>query len=102
MCPIIVSQCKKKYVEFYHIDIQQPGIWIKVRKFDWVSFFWSFPLHVLVLSIFEACGTLIFKMVINSLPPWKFFHAFLLSADFFQNKLFRKFLLGIRSKCQTV
>ena len=38
----------------------------------------------------------------NTLLPWKFFHAFLLSADFFfQNELFRKILSGIPSECQT-
>ena len=31
----------------------------------------------------------------------KFFHAFLLSADFCQNQLFRKVLSGIPSECQT-
>ena len=29
--------------------------------------------------------------------PWEIFHAFLLSADFFQNQLFRKKFLGIPS-----
>ena len=38
---------------------------------------------------------------LNSLPPGKFFHAFLSSADFFQNQVFRKIISGIPSECQT-
>ena len=38
---------------------------------------------------------------INSLPPWEILHAFLLSADFFQNNFFFKILSGISSECQT-
>ena len=34
--------------------------------------------------------------------PWEIFPAFLSSADFFQNQLFRKILSGIPSECQTV
>ena len=33
---------------------------------------------------------------------WVIFHAFLPSADFFQNQLFRKILSGIPSECYTV
>ena len=32
---------------------------------------------------------------------WVIFHAFLTSADFFQNQFFRKILSGILSECQT-
>ena len=41
------------------------------------------------------------KVKINS-ALWVIFHVFLLSADFFQNQLFRKILSGIPSECQTV
>ena len=34
--------------------------------------------------------------------PWEIFHAFLSSADFFQNQFFRKILSGMPSVCQTV
>ena len=40
-------------------------------------------------------------MTINSLAPCESFHAFLSSADYFQNQLFRKILSGIPSECQT-
>ena len=36
------------------------------------------------------------------LAYWVIFHAFLLSADLFQNQFFRKILSGIPSECQTV
>ena len=42
-------------------------------------------------------GTFIFNSA-----HWVILHAFLLSADFFQNQLFRKILSGIPSECQTV
>ena len=32
---------------------------------------------------------------------WEIFHAFLSTADFFQNQLFQKILSGIPSECQT-
>ena len=32
---------------------------------------------------------------------WEIFHAFLPSADFFQNQLFRKIISGMSSECQT-
>ena len=41
----------------------------------------------------------------NSLPTgeyWVILHVFLLSADFFQNQLFRKIILGLPSECQTL
>ena len=38
---------------------------------------------------------------LNSLPPWKIVHFFLLPADILQNQLFRKILSGIQSECQT-
>ena len=34
--------------------------------------------------------------------PWEIFHAFLSSADFFQNELFRKILSGLPPECQTI
>ena len=38
------------------------------------------------------------KVPSKSLPPWDILHAFLLSADFIQNQLFRKILSGIPSE----
>ena len=40
--------------------------------------------------------------MISIIRPWEICHAFLLSADFFQNQLFRKILSGIPSGWQTV
>ena len=37
-----------------------------------------------------------------TLAYWVILHAFLSSADFFQNQIFRKILSGIPSDCQTV
>ena len=42
-----------------------------------------------------SCAALLFAY-------WVIFHAFLSSADFFQNQLFRKILAGIQSENQTV
>ena len=42
-------------------------------------------------------GTFIFNSA-----HWVILHAFLLSADLFQNQIFRKILSGIPSECQTV
>ena len=39
---------------------------------------------------------------LNSFANWVILHAFLSSADFFQNKLIRKNLSGIPLECQTV
>ena len=47
------------------------------------------------------CSPFMTHMIINSLPPGKFFHTFLLSADFFQNELFQKILSGIPYQCHT-
>ena len=38
---------------------------------------------------------------LNSLPPWEIVHAYMSSADFFQNQFFRKVLSQIPSECQT-
>ena len=39
---------------------------------------------------------------VNNFACWEILHAFLSSADFFQNQLFRKILSGLPSECQTV
>ena len=52
--------------------------------------------QLLVLSLFYL------NTNFKSLAYWVIFHAFLSSADFFQNKLFEKILSGIPSECQTV
>ena len=41
------------------------------------------------------------RVRVNSFFPFIIFDAFLSSADFFQNQLFRKILSGITSECHT-
>ena len=72
----------KKNIFLIHILIWRHENKIGEFTADW------FDQQIVVISYLFACSVI--------------FHAFLLSADFFQNQLFRKILFTTPSECQTI
>ena len=88
-----------------HISISLNMFWAIKRTVSKRRFFWI-PITCVFVDRKENCLELpacrVYHSLADKVKSWRIFHAFLSSADFFQNHLFRKIILGIPSECQTV